>query len=87
MQASVLTCSQSAGLMTIDTHWNIVEHRFSMIARGLMETLLAKQIYVYNANLMAKLVILQKFMIVAIVSNAVAYILHACHDEMRRLVA
>lgn len=53
-QAAVLVSSCGAGIMTIKTHTYVVERRCSMSARGLMDILPGKSIYVYSANHMAK---------------------------------
>lgn len=51
-----------------------------------MENLIGNPFYVYIANLMARLVKLTKFMIVAIALNVLAYIMHARNDYSLRLM-
>lgn len=55
--------------MKIEAHHNIVEHRWSMTAQGLMDILPGNQIYFYIANLTAREPSLPKVMIVAHVSK------------------
>lgn len=80
-QAVVLVTFRGAGLMRIENHWRIVEHRCSKTAQGLMDLLHGKPLYVFIANLPAKLVNLTKFMIIATVPNAPSCTIHALDED------
>lgn len=80
-QAVVLVCSQGAGIMTSNTHGNVVERRCSTTARGQMRILPGKPIYVHINNLTAKQIILPRFMIGADASSALTCMKHAKDDE------
>lgn len=49
VQAELVRCHK-AGLMMIDTHLSIVEHRYSMNAKSLMGVVHTKPFYVYDAT-------------------------------------
>lgn len=80
LQAPGLLSSRKAGLMTVETHRNVVEHKFPLTTPGVMDILSSKPFYVYMANLTAKPVNFPKFMTVASASNVPSCIIHTGDD-------
>lgn len=78
---ALLVGSQGTGLMTVETHCNVAEHRCSMTAQGLMHTLPAKPFNVYIIAITAKWVTYQKFVKVVNASSAPACLVHASSEE------
>lgn len=79
-QVTVLVSCQGARLTKIETKGNVVECQCSLTPRDLMYTLPGKLFYVYIVNMTARLVNLLKFMIVAYLSSAPAWIICARDD-------
>lgn len=74
---AVLLRCQGAGIMTIETHGHVVEHWYSMNARGLMDSLRGMPFFIYIANIKDKQVNLPKVRMVPYASSAPACITHA----------
>lgn len=64
LQGAVLISSQSAGLMTKNTHVNVVEHRCFKPVQGFMDIFPSKRFFVYILTMTSKRVNLPKFLIV-----------------------
>lgn len=80
-QSAALKSSQDAGLVTIETTCSIAERWHFMTARGPMDTLLDKRIYVYILTMTWKPVNLPRFMIVAQALRATACIMYSRNDD------
>lgn len=83
-KARKLVCCQDAGLITIETHCNILERRCPMNTCGLVGILPGKPFYANVSTLTAKSVNVANFMIVVIVSSTCTCMVHACDDEPPR---
>lgn len=81
-QVAVLVSTESAGLMTIETHCNIVEHRCFMTVRGFMDIVPGKPFYVFILNTTANPVNLPNCMTVAYASSSPACMTHPRDDEL-----
>lgn len=69
-RAAVCIRCQGEGLLLVETHFNIIERRCSIPARGIMDILPAVSFYTHIANMLAKAVSLPKHIIVALATNA-----------------
>lgn len=69
-QAAALVGFQGAGLMTVETHGNVVGPRCSMTAQCVMDILPGMLLYLYVLNIRGKPASLCKVMIVGYASNA-----------------